>query len=157
MAASFVNTVAANLLDYDDTHQATVIHPTAPVAPPVLALAERHGFCAAEVLAARHGLLAALFAQAGYDAAPDALEGRLGWARATGDVPDLEAMLGELDTRWEFATNTYKPYPSGIVLLGYDPAVVLRRDGGGAGLGAVFGLERIALGGPAWRHRSSSR
>lgn len=202
MVASFVNAVAANLLDYDDTHQATVIHPTAPVAPPVLALAERHGFCGAEVLAAfivgaevecrvglavspahyargwhitstcgvfgaaaacarllrltadqtaaalgiaasqsaglvanlatpaknvgmgnaaRHGLLAAFFAQAGYDAAPDALEGRLGWARAMGDVPNLEAMLGELGTRWEFATNTYKPYPSGIVLLDDDP------------------------------------
>ena len=196
MAASFVNTLAANLLDFDDTHQATVIHPTAPVAPPVLALAERHGFSGADVLhafilgaggagrgglagppphkargghitapggvcapaaacarllglsagqtaaalgiatsqsaglvanlatpaknvgmgnAARNGLLAALFARAGYDAAPDALEGKLGWARAMGDVPDGNALTGQLGARWEFATNTYKPYPSGIV------------------------------------------
>jgi len=196
MAASFVNAIAANLLDFDDTHQATVIHPTAPVAPPVLALAERHGFSGAEVLhafilgaevecraglavspghyargwhitstagvfgsaaacarllgldagqtaaalgiaasqsaglvanlatpaknvgmgnAARNGLLAALFARAGYDAAPDALEGKLGWARAMGDAADLDALTGQLGSRWEFATNTYKPYPSGIV------------------------------------------
>ena len=181
MAASFVNAVGANLLDYDDTHQATVIHPTAPVAPPVLALAERHGFSGAAVLhafilgaevecrvglgvspghyargwhitatsgvfgsaaacarllslteaqtvaalgiaasqsaglvenlataaknvgmgnAARNGLLAALLARAGYDAAPTALEGRLGWAQATGDAPNLGAMLGDLGTRW---------------------------------------------------------
>ena len=40
MAAAFVNAVAANLLDYDDTHLATVIHPTAPVAAPLLALGE---------------------------------------------------------------------------------------------------------------------
>ena len=31
--AAFVNAVAGNTLAYDDTHLATVIHPTAPVAP----------------------------------------------------------------------------------------------------------------------------
>src|SRR5882672_3250273 len=40
MAASFINCIAGNHLEYDDTHLRTVIHPTAPVAPPVLALAE---------------------------------------------------------------------------------------------------------------------
>src|SRR5215207_2281511 len=29
--ASFVNTIAGNLLDFDDTHLNTIIHPTAPV------------------------------------------------------------------------------------------------------------------------------
>ncbi len=43
MGAAFVNAIAANLLDYDDTHLPTVIHPTAPVAPAALALGEsRH-------------------------------------------------------------------------------------------------------------------
>ena len=65
--------------------------------------------------AARNGLLAALLARAGYQGAPAALEGKLGWAPAMGDSPDLGAMTGELGTRWEFAANTYKPYPSGIV------------------------------------------
>ena len=34
LGAAFINAVGANLLDYDDTHLPTVIHPTAPVAPP---------------------------------------------------------------------------------------------------------------------------
>ena len=196
MGASFVNTIAANLLDYDDTHLETVIHPTAAVASPLMALAELHGYTGAEVLhafilgaevecrigvavspghydrgwhitsttgvfgaaagcarllrldrqqswhalgiaasqsaalvenlpsaaknvgmgnAARNGLLAALLSQAGYEAAPAAIEGPLGWARAMGDLPDLSRMLDGLGTHWEFARNTYKPYPAGIV------------------------------------------
>ena len=222
MAASFVNTVGANLLDYDDTHQATVIHPTAPVAPPVLALAERHGSAGADVLhafilgaevecrvglavspahyargwhitstcgvfgsaaacarllgltaeqtaaalgiaasqsaglvanlatpaknvgmgnAARNGMLAALFARAGYDAAPDALDGKLGWARAMGDVPDLAALAGELGTRWEFATNTYKPYPSGIVFHAVIEAALALREQLHPDPGAIAAVE----------------
>jgi 2-methylcitrate dehydratase PrpD len=196
MGASFVNTIAANLLDYDDTHLETVIHPTAPVAPPLLALAELRGLTGAEVLhafllgaevecrigasvspghydrgwhitsttgvfgaaagcarllgldarqcwhalgiaasqsaglvenlpsaaknigmgnAARNGLLAVLMAQAGYTAAPAAIEGPLGWARAMGDVPEVARMTEGLGESWEFARNTYKPYPAGIV------------------------------------------
>ena len=209
MGAAFVNTIAANLLDYDDTHLRTVIHPTAPVAPPVLALAERHGLSGAAVLhalilgaevecriglavspahyargwhitstcgvfgaaaacsrllglsaaqtaaalgiassqsagtvenlassgknvsmgnAARNGLLAALLAQEGYAGAPAALEGKLGWARAMGDVPDMDAMLGALGDRWEFAANTYKPYPSGIVFHAVIDACLALRE-----------------------------
>ena len=52
LGASFVNAVSSNLLDYDDTHLGTVIHPTAPVMPPALALAEAHGFPGREVLTA---------------------------------------------------------------------------------------------------------
>lgn len=196
MGASFVNTIAANLLDFDDTHLETVIHPTAPVAPVALALAELHGFTGAQLLhafilgaevecrigvsvspghyargwhitstcgvfgaaaaaakllgldarqcwtalgiaasqsaglvenlpsaaknvgmgnAARNGLLAALLARAGYSAAPAAIEGPLGWARAMGDTPRLDRITGGLGATWEFARNTYKPYPSGIV------------------------------------------
>jgi 2-methylcitrate dehydratase PrpD len=209
MGASFVNTIAANLLDFDDTHLETVIHPTAPVAPPLLALAELHGFSGAEVLhafilgaevecrigsavspghyargwhitstcgvfgaaagcarllglsaeqcwialgiaasqsaglvenlpsaaknvgmgnAARNGLLAALFAQAGYTAGPAAIEGPLGWARAMGDVPDTARITEGLGEHWEFARNTYKPYPSGIVFHAVIDACLALRD-----------------------------
>src|SRR5690242_16683529 len=31
--AAFLNAVSANVLEYDDTHLATVIHPAAPVVP----------------------------------------------------------------------------------------------------------------------------
>src|SRR3954469_25290955 len=50
MGAAFVNAVASNLLDYDDTHLDTVIHPAAPVAPPLFALAEQRGLSGAAVL-----------------------------------------------------------------------------------------------------------
>lgn len=197
MAASFVNAIASNLLDYDDTHLATVIHPGAPVAPPALALAETRALGGADLVlatalgvevacriglsvspehydrgwhitatcgvfgsaaasarllgldaegvahaigiaasassglvenlasaaknvgvgnAARNGLLAARLAAEGYAAAPTALEGRLGWARASGRPMDLEVLTGELGSRWELARNTYKPYPCGIVM-----------------------------------------
>lgn len=197
MVASFVNAVAGNLLDYDDTHLATVIHPSAPVAPPALALAQARALSGADVLdafvlgaevecrignavspahyargwhitstcgvfgsaaatakllglsaeqvahalgiaasqsaglvenlstaaknvgvgnAARNGLLASLLAEQGYAAAPASIEGTLGWARACGDEPETEALTGALGERWEFARNTYKPYPCGIVM-----------------------------------------
>lgn len=196
-SAAFINAVAGNLLDYDDTHLATVIHPTAPVFPAVLALSERFGCSGREALtafilgtevacrignavspghydrgwhitatcgvfgaaaaaakllrldaavtahalgiaasqsaglvenlataaknvgvgnAARNGIMAALFAQAGYRAAPAALEGPRGWALAMGDEPRLDAITSELGERWEIARNTYKPYPAGIVM-----------------------------------------
>jgi len=38
--AAFLNAAGANVLDYCDTHVATAIHPTAPLAPALLALAE---------------------------------------------------------------------------------------------------------------------
>ena len=40
LSAAFINAAGANVLDFCDTHAATVIHPTAPVAPALLALAE---------------------------------------------------------------------------------------------------------------------
>jgi 2-methylcitrate dehydratase PrpD len=52
LAASFINAVSANLLDFDDTHPETIIHPTAPVAAPVLALAQARGFSGRDVLTA---------------------------------------------------------------------------------------------------------
>jgi 2-methylcitrate dehydratase PrpD len=52
LAAAFINAVSANLLDFDDTHLETIIHPTAPVAAPVLALAQARGFSGRDVLIA---------------------------------------------------------------------------------------------------------
>ncbi len=210
LGAAFVNAIGANLLDYDDTHLRTVIHPAAPVAPVVLALAEQRGVTGATALhafilgmevacrignavspahyargwhitstcgifgaaaagakllglnaeqtahaigiassqsagtvenlpsagknvsvgnAARNGLFAAQLAEQGYTAAPAALEGPLGWARAMGDVPVVEEIIGELGSRWEAGRNTYKPYPSGIVMHAViDACLALRRD-----------------------------
>jgi len=52
LCASFVNAISANLLDFDDTHLETIIHPAAPVAAPVLALAQARGFSGQAVLTA---------------------------------------------------------------------------------------------------------
>jgi len=40
LSAAFLNAASANVYDFCDTHTRTVIHPTAPVVPPLLALAE---------------------------------------------------------------------------------------------------------------------
>jgi 2-methylcitrate dehydratase PrpD len=41
--AAFLNGASANVLEYDDTHLPTVMHPAAPVAPGLFALAEARG------------------------------------------------------------------------------------------------------------------
>ncbi|HTF75156.1 MAG TPA: MmgE/PrpD family protein, partial [Bradyrhizobium sp.] len=196
LGAAFVNAISANLLDFDDTHLDTIIHPAAPVAAPVLALAQAQGCSGRDAItafilgvevecrignavspghyargwhitstcgvfgaaaacarllglsvdgianaigiaasqsagivenlpsaaknvsvgnAARNGLFAALLAAEGYGASARAIEGPLGWARAMGDEPDLERLVGGLGNSWEIARNTYKPYPAGIV------------------------------------------
>ena len=50
--AAMVNGFLAHLQDYDDTHFPTVLHPTAPVWPAVLAVAEERGTSGKETLAA---------------------------------------------------------------------------------------------------------
>ncbi len=50
--AAFLNAISANLLDYDDTHPGTIIHPTAPVMAAVLALAEARGASGRDVITA---------------------------------------------------------------------------------------------------------
>ena len=81
--------------------------------------------------AARNGVFAALLAEAGYTAAPAAIEGPLGWARAMGDAPVVSEITNNLGTRWEVALNTYKPYPCGIVMHAVvDACLELRREHG---------------------------
>ncbi len=50
LSAAFVNAVSANVFDFDDNHHRTIIHPTAPVAPALLALAERRPMTGRELL-----------------------------------------------------------------------------------------------------------
>ncbi len=218
MEAAFVNAIASNLLDYDDTHLRTVIHPSAPVAPVALALGEELGATGAEVLhafllggeiacrignavspghyargwhitascgvfgaaaaaarlmrlsaeetahalgiaasqsgsivenlataaknigvgnAARNGILAARFAARGYRAAPLAIEGPLGWARAMGDEPVLAEITEGLGQRWEIARNTYKPYAAGIVFHAVIDACLALREKPGVAVAQI--------------------
>ena len=48
--AAFLNGISANVFDFDDTHPGTVIHPSAPVAPAVFALAESRPISGLELL-----------------------------------------------------------------------------------------------------------
>ncbi|SCB27654.1 2-methylcitrate dehydratase PrpD [Bradyrhizobium yuanmingense] len=208
LCAAFLNAISANLLDFDDTHPETIIHPAAPVAAAIFALAETRRLSGHEVLtafilgvdvecrignsvsprhyargwhitstcgifgaaaacakllglpaegianaigvaasqsagnvenlptgaknvsvgnSARNGLFAALLAQQGYEAAPRAIEGPLGWARTMGDQPDLARLLDGLGRTFEIAKNTYKPYPAGIVFHAVIDACLLLR------------------------------
>jgi 2-methylcitrate dehydratase PrpD len=48
--AASLNAMAANVFDFDDTHPATIIHPTAPVAPVAFALAQIQPVSGAQLL-----------------------------------------------------------------------------------------------------------
>jgi len=48
--AAFINAISANVFDFDDTHPGTVIHPSAPVAPALLALAETRPISGTDLL-----------------------------------------------------------------------------------------------------------
>lgn len=195
--AAFVNAMSANIFDFDDTHQATVIHPAAPVFAALFAEAETARAPGAEVLrgfviggevecrigntmspyhyargwhitstcgvfgattgvgamlgldagrmlhalgtaavqssglvealgtmaksvsvggAARNGLLSAQLAGNGFTGPPAPLTGQRGYLRVHADPPRIAALTEGLGSTWEIATNTYKPYPGGIVL-----------------------------------------
>jgi 2-methylcitrate dehydratase PrpD len=48
--ASLLNGISSHVLDFDDTHLETIIHPAGPVAPALLALAERRPLSGADFL-----------------------------------------------------------------------------------------------------------
>ena len=50
--AAFLNAISANVFDFDDTHAPTIIHPTAPVAPPLFAYSEVAGLSGQDLLLA---------------------------------------------------------------------------------------------------------
>ncbi len=52
LTAAFLNAAGANVFDYCDTHLPTVVHPTAPVAPALLALSEMRKVSGREFLLA---------------------------------------------------------------------------------------------------------
>ncbi len=50
--ASFINGMSANIFDYDDNHPATIIHPSAPLVPAILAQAEANRLSGNELIRA---------------------------------------------------------------------------------------------------------
>jgi 2-methylcitrate dehydratase PrpD len=66
--------------------------------------------------AAKNGLLSALLARDGFSGPAHPLEGERGFLRIATDEPKLDAVCDGLGERWELLSNTYKPYPCGVVL-----------------------------------------
>lgn len=210
--AAALNAMSANVFDFDDTHLPTIIHPSAPVAAALFALAETRPLSGAALLgafvagvevecrignavspehyqrgahitstcgvfgaaaavshalglgeretlwalgnasaqagglvetlgtmskslgvgnAARNGLLSALFAADGFSGPDAPLEGERGFLRVAARQPDFEALVAGLDDVWALSSNTYKPYPCGVVLNPVIEACLdLQRDGG---------------------------
>jgi 2-methylcitrate dehydratase PrpD len=206
--AAFVNAIAINVLDFDDTHIPTVIHPGAPVGGAVLALGEALGRSGETVLraliagtevacrignavspdhykngwhitgtcgvfgaaagcamllglsveqtawalghaamqssgstealgsmsksvtignAARGGMAAALYAQAGLSGHGAPLEGAFGFLNLAAAQPRPERVIADLGHVWEISANTFKPYPCGVVMHPVIDACLLLR------------------------------
>lgn len=66
--------------------------------------------------AAQNGLASALLAKSGYTSSLSGIEGPRGFAHVLGEAPDLTAITDGLGTRFEILSNTYKPFPCGIVI-----------------------------------------
>jgi 2-methylcitrate dehydratase PrpD len=195
--AALVNGITSHVLDYDDTHLKTILHPAGPVASALLALAEMRPVSGADLLtaliagvevecriancvypqhydrgwhitgtagvfggaaavgkmiglnaqqmrwafglaasqssglremfgtmtksfhpgiAARNGMMSALLAEAGFDSSERAIEAPRGFAQVMSDKQDWSEIVDDLGTRWESATNSYKPFACGIVI-----------------------------------------
>lgn len=220
--AASINTAGANIFDFDDTHEATIIHPAAAVFSALFAHAEIHGTCGRDVLeafiigcevecrignavspyhyahgwhitstcgifgaaaasgrllgltseqmidafscaasqsagmaemlgtgaksvsmgnAARNGYMSAILATHGCGGTDAPLTARLGYLNVYSDTPAPEALTDDLGQIWEFATNTYKPYPVGIVLNPVIQGILDLREHHGLSLDQITGIE----------------
>ncbi len=231
--AAFLNAIAGNVFDFDDTHYRTIIHPTAPISPALFALAERqrlsgtdllHAFvlgveiecrignavspghysrgwhitstcgpfgsaaATAKVLgldverivwtmgnaaaqssglienlgtmaksisvgnAARGGLLAALFAEAGMAGPAEPISGPRGFTSVMADGANIAELTTGLGESWELLDNAYKPYPCGVVLNPVIDACLELRDR--AGFAADQVARVVVEGHPLLRQRA---
>ena len=67
-------------------------------------------------LAARNGLAAALLAQANFTSAAQPIEGKRGFANVLATERDLSRITERLGETWELESNSYKPFPCGVVI-----------------------------------------
>ncbi len=221
--AALVNGISSHVLDFDDTHDGTLIHPSSPVLSAALALAEDRGASGEAMLeafllgveaacrvgmaispahydvgwhitgtcgsigaaaacarllgldaertawaigmgasqpvglrvhfgsmvksfhpgrAAQNGILAALLAAEGFDAAPDGIEGRRGFAEVLSSHFDASRITDGLGESWEILRNTYKPFACGLVVHpAIDLGMRLRAEPGFA----VDAIEEVRL------------
>lgn len=102
--------------------------------------------------AAKNGMLSALLARNGFSGPERPLEGTRGFLRVVVDEPDLDALCDGLGSKWELLSNTYKPYPCGVVLNPVlEACLALARDPGLA-IADIEGIEIV--GHPLLRERT---
>ncbi len=146
--AALINCIASCITDYDDTHLATIIHPTGPIASAILALAERQRIAGSKFL---HALILGIETQcrlAKAIAAPPAkcdeawfltgLTGGIGTAIATGRLLDLNeqqmvwaigiAAARASGTRETHGTMAKNLVPAWTAEEGMQAAFLARRD-----------------------------
>jgi 2-methylcitrate dehydratase PrpD len=78
-----------------------------------------------------NGLLSALLAEEGLDAAEDAIEGKVAYASAAAPKPQLEVITDGLGKEWVVPDIAFKPYASGVAThAAIDSAIALRQKMG---------------------------
>ena len=107
---------AGMLLKLDETRMAWALGMAATHAAGLRELFGSMGKSLHAARAAQNGLSSALLAANDFTSSTTGIEGRRGFAHVLGDTPDLEAITEGLGTRFEILSNTYKPFPCGVVI-----------------------------------------
>jgi 2-methylcitrate dehydratase PrpD len=107
---------AGVLLKLDETRMAWALSMAATHAAGLRELFGSMGKSLHAARAAQNGLASALLAANEFTSSTTGIEGRRGFAHVLGDEPDLAAITEGLGTRFEILSNTYKPFPCGVVI-----------------------------------------
>jgi 2-methylcitrate dehydratase PrpD len=91
--------------------------------------------------AAQAGLKSALLAQQGFTSVADPLGAKLGFLESYSDVSDARALTDGLGTTFEILSNTFKPYPCGVVIHPVIDACLDAIDDGALDARAVAAIE----------------
>jgi 2-methylcitrate dehydratase PrpD len=103
-------------MNLDPTRLAWAIGIAAAQAAGIRGLSRSMCFSLMAGQAAQAGLKSALLAQQGFNGVADPLGGKLGFLESYSDVSDARALTDGLGTRFEILSNTFKPYPCGVVI-----------------------------------------
>jgi 2-methylcitrate dehydratase PrpD len=117
LSAAFLNAVSANVLEFDDTHLRTVIHPAAPVVPAVFAVSELRSVNGQQLL---HAVIRGVEAECRIGEAVTPSRYRLGWhITATCGVFGAAAAAGKLlgldRQRTEWALGNAAAQSAGLI------------------------------------------
>jgi 2-methylcitrate dehydratase PrpD len=107
---------AGVLLKLDETRMAWALSMAATHAAGLRELFGSMGKSLHAARAAQNGLASALLAANDFTSSTTGIEGRRGFAHVLGDKPDLAAIVNGLGSRFEILSNTYKPFPCGVVI-----------------------------------------